>query len=132
MLAFPALLRQPLNVNVLLESSLCSASLTLLALLLGCFSASAFAAPLLSGRRRGLSSAGMAVLDVLTLTPERVRWGNAYKGRCYSAYTLVELPPGKGTYPDNLVPPASPTDIRFRVVRRSWSPALASAMRWCN
>ena len=64
----------------------------------------------------------MAVLDVLSLTPERVRWGNAYNGRCDRAYVLEELPPGNGTYPDNLVPPASPTDLRFRVVRLRLEP----------
>jgi len=32
------------------------------------------------------------------------------------------MPPGKGTYPDNRVPPASPTDLRFRVVRLGLEP----------
>ena len=64
----------------------------------------------------------MAVLDVLTLTPERVRWGNAFNGRCDRAYAVEELPTGQGTYPDNLVPPASPTDLRFRVVRLRLEP----------
>jgi hypothetical protein len=102
-------------------------SLALLALLLGGFSAPALATPILTnplpfGRWRGESTAGMAVLDVLTLTPERVRWGNAYNGRCDRAYNVEELPSGQVTYPDNLVPPASPTDLRFRVVRLRLQP----------
>lgn len=93
-----------------------------LALLLAGLGTPALATPLPFGRWRAQSTAGMAVLDVLTLTPYLVRWGNAFNGRCDRAYTVEELPSGQGTYPDNLVPPAAPTDLRFRVVRLRLQP----------
>ncbi|MEB3165788.1 MAG: hypothetical protein VKO65_03880 [Cyanobacteriota bacterium] len=78
-------------------------------------------APLI-GRWQGQSTAGMAVLEVLTITPRRVRWGNAYNGRCDSAYSAEVLPSGRGTYPDNLTPPLQPSELDYRVVRLTLRP----------
>jgi hypothetical protein len=78
-------------------------------------------APLI-GRWQGQSTAGMAVLEVLTITPWRVRWGNAFNGRCDSAYSAQVLPTGRGTYPDNLTPPLQPSDLDYRVVRLTLRP----------
>lgn len=78
-------------------------------------------APLI-GRWQGQSTAGMAVLEVLTITPRRVRWGNAFNGRCDSAYSAQVLPTGRGTYPDNLTPPLQPSDLDYRVVRLTLRP----------
>ncbi len=76
----------------------------------------------LIGRWQGQSTAGMAVLEVLTITPQRVRWGNAFNGRCDSAFAAVVLPPGRGTYPDDLTPPRQPSDQEVRVVRLTLRP----------
>lgn len=76
----------------------------------------------LIGRWQGQSTAGMAVLEVLTITPERVRWGNAFNGRCDSTYRAEVLPNGRGSYPDNLTPPLQPTGLEYRVVRLTLTP----------
>lgn len=70
------------------------------------------------GRWQGLSTAGMAVIDVLTVEPNRVSWGNKANGICSSDYSVEFLPWGRpGTYPDQLIPPSESSDVVFRVVR---------------
>ena len=44
------------------------------------------------GRWQGNSTAGRAVLEVLTVAPNRVRWGNAANGICDSDYSVEHLP----------------------------------------
>lgn len=79
------------------------------------------------GRWQGLSTAGMAVIGVLNVEPDRVRWGNAANGICDSGYTVEQLPWGrKGTYPDQLVPPSEPTDLTFAVARLTLKPKPCS------
>ena len=43
------------------------------------------------GRWQGESTAGRAVIDVLTLEPNRIRWGNAFNGVCDSDYSVEIL-----------------------------------------
>lgn len=75
------------------------------------------------GRWQGNSTAGRAVLEVLTVAPNRVRWGNAANGICDSDYSVEHLPWGrKGRFPDQLVPPSQPSDLVYAVVRLTLQP----------
>ena len=75
------------------------------------------------GRWQGLSTAGMAVIGVLTVEPNRVSWGNKANGICSSDYSVEFLPWGRpGTYPDQLIPPSESSDVVFRVVRLTLEP----------
>ena len=75
------------------------------------------------GRWQGQSTAGRAVIDVLTVEPNRIRWGNAINGSCDSDYSVANLPWGRqGRYPDQLVPPSQPTDLVFGVARLTLRP----------
>lgn len=75
------------------------------------------------GRWQGQSTAGRAVIDVLTVEPLRVRWGNTANGICDSDYNVEQLPWGRnGRYPDQLVPPSQPTDLVFGVARLTLVP----------
>ena len=79
------------------------------------------------GRWQGQSTAGRAVIDVLTVTPNRVRWGNAFNGICDSDYSVETLPWGRnGRYPDQLVPPSQPTDLVYGVARLTLRPGPCS------
>ena len=75
------------------------------------------------GRWQGNSTAGRAVLEVLTVAPNRVRWGNAANGICDSNYSVEQLPWGRnGRFPDQLVPPSEPSDLVYGVVRLTLDP----------
>lgn len=75
------------------------------------------------GRWQGQSTAGQAVIDVLTVEPNRIRWGNPINGICDSDYSVANLPWGRnGRYPDQLVPPSQPMDLVFGVVRLTLRP----------
>lgn len=75
------------------------------------------------GRWQGNSTAGRAVLEVLTVEPNRVRWGNAANGICDSDYSVEQLPWGRnGRFPDQLVPPSEPSDLVYGVVRLTLHP----------
>lgn len=75
------------------------------------------------GRWQGQSTAGRAVIDVLTVEPNRIRWGNSFNGVCDSDYSVAFLPWGRnGHYPDQLVPPSQPTDLVVGVVRLTLQP----------
>jgi len=75
------------------------------------------------GRWQGESTAGRAVIDVLTVEPNRIRWGNKANGLCDSDYSVQQLPWGRnGRYPDQLVPPSQPTDLVFGVARLTLQP----------
>lgn len=75
------------------------------------------------GRWQAGSTAGRAILDVLTLEPNRLRWGSALNGICDSDYSVRFLPWGRnGRFPDQLVPPSSPTDLVYGVVRLTLQP----------
>lgn len=75
------------------------------------------------GRWQGESTAGRAVIDVLTVEPDRIRWGNKANGVCDSDYSVEQLPWGRnGRYPDQLVPPSQPTDLVFGVARLTLQP----------
>lgn len=75
------------------------------------------------GRWQGLSTAGMAVIDVLTVEPNRVRWGNAANGKCDSDYAVKFLPWGRnGTFPHQLTPPSERTDLIYGVVQLTLKP----------
>ena len=75
------------------------------------------------GRWQGQSTAGQAVIDVLTVEPNRIRWGNAINGICDSDYSVQQLPWGRnGRYPDQLVPPSAPSQLVFGVVRLTLQP----------
>ena len=75
------------------------------------------------GRWQGNSTAGRAVLEVLTVAPNRVRWGNAANGICDSDYSVEHLPWGRnGRFPDQLVPPSQPSDLVYAVVRLTLQP----------
>ena len=79
------------------------------------------------GRWQGQSTAGQAVIDVLTVEPNRIRWGNPINGICDSDYSVTQLPWGRhGRYPDQLVPPSAPSDLVFGVVRLTLQPAPCS------
>ena len=63
------------------------------------------------------------MLAVLTVEPNRVRWGNAANGVCDSDYSVEQLPWGRnGRFPDQLVPPTQSTDLDFGVVRLTLKP----------
>ena len=80
------------------------------------------------GRWRGLSPAGMAVIGVLTVEPNRIRWGHQAHGLCDSDYQVEPLTGGRhGTYPDQLEPPSPPTDLVDGVVRLSLKPRPCSS-----
>ncbi|MGL5706703.1 MAG: hypothetical protein ACRCYB_13505 [Aeromonas veronii] len=51
------------------------------------------------------STAGAAVLDRVTLTGDRIRWGNKANGICDSEYNVEWVAAEEGTYPDSLSPP---------------------------
>jgi hypothetical protein len=75
------------------------------------------------GRWQGQSTAGRAVIDVLTVEPRRIRWGNTRNGICDSTYSVQTLPWGRdGRYPDQLVPPREPSNAVFGVVRLTLKP----------
>ena len=75
------------------------------------------------GRWQGNSTAGRAVVGVLSVEPNRVRWGNEANGLCDSDYSVEELPWGRnGRFPDQLVPPTKPTDLVYGVVRLTLQP----------
>ena len=75
------------------------------------------------GRWQGQSTAGRAVIDVLTVEPNRIRWGNSFNGVCDGDYSVAVLPWGRnGRYPDQLVPPDRPTDLVYGVVRLTLQP----------
>ena len=79
------------------------------------------------GRWQGQSTAGRAVIDVLTVEPNRIRWGNAANGICDSDYSVENLPWGRnGRYPDQLVPPSQPTDLVYGVARLTLRPEACS------
>ncbi|MBC1261313.1 hypothetical protein FQK07_08510 [Synechococcus sp. BSF8S] len=79
------------------------------------------------GRWQGQSTAGRAVIDVLTVEPNRIRWGNKANGICDSDYSVENLPWGRnGRYPDQLVPPSQPTDLVFGVARLTLRPGPCS------
>ena len=75
------------------------------------------------GRWQGNSTAGRAVIDVLSVEPNRVRWGNAANGICDSDYSVEQLPWGRnGRFPDQLIPPSEPTDLVYGVVQLTLQP----------
>ena len=75
------------------------------------------------GRWQGNSTAGRAVLDVLSVGPKQVRWGTAANGVCDSAFSVEQLPPGQnGRFPDQLIAPTEPTDLVYAVVRLTLQP----------
>ncbi len=79
------------------------------------------------GRWQGQSTAGLAVIDVLTVEPNRIRWGNQVNGLCDSDYSVENLPWGRnGRYPDQLVPPSQPTELVFGVARLTLRPTPCS------
>jgi hypothetical protein len=79
------------------------------------------------GRWLGETRAGRAVIEVLTVEPHRIRWGNAFNGICESDYSVEQLPWGRnGRYPDQLVPPSQPTDRVFGVVRLTLQPGACA------
>lgn len=79
------------------------------------------------GRWQGQSTAGRAVIDLLTVEPHRIRWGNRANGLCDSDYSVEILPWGRnGNYPDQLVPPSQPTDLVFGVARLTLQPGACS------
>ncbi len=81
----------------------------------------------LLGRWQGQSTAGRAVIDVLTVEPDRIRWGNQANGRCDSDYSVEHLPWGRGgRYPDQLVPPSQPTEVVVGVARLTLKPSPCS------
>lgn len=78
------------------------------------------------GRWQGQTTAGMAVIDVLTVEPNRIRWGNQRNGICDSDYSVqtLEGPWGRhGRYPDQLTPPIRSSDLVYGVVRLTLRPA---------
>ena len=75
------------------------------------------------GRWQGNSTAGRAVLDVLSVEPTRVRWGNELNGVCDSDYSVEQRPWGRnGRFPDQLIAPTAPTDLVYAVVRLTLEP----------
>jgi hypothetical protein len=75
------------------------------------------------GRWKANSTAGQAVLNVLTIEPKRVRWGTALNGICNSTYSVKILPQQRnGRFPDQLVPPSSPSNLEYRVARLTLKP----------
>jgi hypothetical protein len=76
------------------------------------------------GRWQGQSTAGMAVIDVLTVEPNRIRWGNQRNGICDSDYSVQTLTWGRnGRYPDQLTPPSRSSDLVYGVARLTLRPA---------
>jgi len=75
------------------------------------------------GNWRANSTAGRAILDVLTVEPNRVSWGSDLNGICESDYSVEVMPWGRnGRFPDQLVPPRTPTDLVYGVVRLTLQP----------
>jgi hypothetical protein len=75
------------------------------------------------GRWKANSTAGQAVLKVLTIEPNRVRWGTVMNGACDSTYSVKILPQQRnGRFPDQLVPPSSPSNLEYRVARLTLKP----------
>ena len=75
------------------------------------------------GRWQGNSTAGRAVLGVLTIEPKRVRWGTAMNGICDSKYSVEKLPRGQnGRFSDQLVRPTEPSNLVFENVRLTPQP----------
>lgn len=79
------------------------------------------------GRWLGETTAGRAVIEVLTVEPNRIRWGNTTNGQCDSDYSVEILPWGRnGRHPDQLVPPRQPSDLVFGVARLTLQPGPCS------
>ena len=75
------------------------------------------------GRWKANSTAGRAVVDVLSVEPNRIRWGTPANGICESDYSVKVLPWGRnGAFPDQLVPPNEPSDLVFGVARLTLFP----------
>jgi hypothetical protein len=75
------------------------------------------------GRWQGQSRAGLAVIGVLSVEPNRVSWGNTANGSCNSDYAVERLPLQRnGTYPDPLVHPSEPTDLAYSVTQLTLRP----------
>ncbi len=80
------------------------------------------------GRWQANSTAGRAVLGVLTVEANRVHWGNPANGICDSDYNVTQLPWGRnGRFPDQLVPPSEPTDLVYGVVRLTLQPQACAS-----
>lgn len=63
------------------------------------------------------------MLNVLTIEPNRVRWGTAMSGTCNNTYSVKILPKQRnGRFPDQLVPPSSPSNLEYRVARLTLKP----------
>ena len=79
------------------------------------------------GRWQGQSTAGRAVLDVLSVEPNRVRWGNKANGICDSDYSVKTLPSVPGGHdPDQLVPSRKPTERGYAITRLTLKPRPCS------
>jgi hypothetical protein len=79
------------------------------------------------GRWQGESTAGRAVIDVLKVEPNRIRWGNTANGVCDSDYSVENLPWGRnGRYPDQLVPPSQASELVFGVARLTLRPSACA------
>jgi len=79
------------------------------------------------GRWQGETRAGMALIEVLTVEPNRIRWGNSANGRCDSDYSVTFLPWGRqGRYPDQLVPPSRPSELVYGLARLTLQPSPCS------
>jgi hypothetical protein len=75
------------------------------------------------GRWQANSTAGRAVVNVLTVEPTRLRWGTPLNGICDGDYSVEILPWGRnGTFPDQLVPPSEPSDLVVGVARLTLFP----------
>ncbi|TCD56344.1 hypothetical protein [Synechococcus sp. BS55D] len=75
------------------------------------------------GRWKANSTAGRAVVNILTVEPTRLRWGTPLNGICDSDYSVEILPWGRnGTFPDQLVPPSEPSDLVVGVARLTLFP----------
>ena len=63
------------------------------------------------------------MLNVLTIEPNRARWGTAMNGTCNNTYSVKILPKQRnGRFPDQLVPPSSPSNLEYRVARLTLKP----------
>lgn len=83
------------------------------------------------GRWLGESRAGRAVIEVLTVEPHRIRWGNAANGICDGDYSVELLPrDGRGPAPNPDPEPGLPLrpsgDRGFRVARLTLRPGPCS------
>ena len=79
------------------------------------------------GRWQGETRAGRAVIEVLTVGANRIRWGNPFNGVCDSDYSVEILPWGhQGRYLDQLVPPHQNSELVFGVARLTLQPGPCS------